>query len=296
MPYGGSYTADVRGRAWPGILTALLLAAGLLLPSPAAASHNREMAAASGESDAAGPEVFSAEHGRRLFFGARKRTSYYFRVEHDQETDVTIKVVKPRSGKVVRRWRRRDVADGEVRRVRWNGLVRRELQRQRRYAFRLVARDEDGDTSRSAADGDLRDAFNLWHHRFPVAGRHQYGDGFGAGRGHQGTDVFAACGTRLRAARGGRVQYSGYHSSAGYYTVIDGRKTGEDYAYMHLQNRPRFREGERVKTGQTIGRVGETGNASGCHLHFEMWSAPGWYEGGSAMDSEPHLRSWDSFS
>ena len=40
--------------------------------------------------------------------------------------------------------------------------------------------------------------------------------------------------------------------------------------------------------------VGDTGNASTCHLHFEIWSNPGYYEGGSADRPEPYLRAWDA--
>ena len=51
-----------------------------------------------------------------------------------------------------------------------------------------------------------------------------------------------------------------------------------------------------VYTGQRIGSVGQTGNANGCHLHFELWNAPGWYEGGAAFDPLPALMAWDGWS
>jgi len=72
--------------------------------------------------------------------------------------------------------------------------------------------------------------------------------------------------------------------------VIDGANTGVDYVYMHLRRPPLVRTGDRVFTGQKIGEVGETGRATGCHLHFEMWTAPGWYAGGRAFDPLPSLR------
>ena len=123
--------------------------------------------------------------------------------------------------------------------------------------------------------------------------------GFGTGRSghtHQGHDVFAACGTPLVAARGGTVRYKAFQGRAGNYVVIDGDGTDVDYAYMHLQGPALFDKGERVLTGQRIGNVGDTGDAHGCHLHFEAWSGPGWYEGGKPFDPLPLLRAWDSQS
>jgi len=117
---------------------------------------------------------------------------------------------------------------------------------------------------------------------FPLPAPHQYGDGFGAGRDHQGQDIFAKCGSKLIANHTGRVQLVDRHYAAGNYIVLDARGTGIDYAYMHLKDRAIPRDGSRVRKGDKIGEVGDTGNASGCHLHFEKWTAPGYYEGGNA--------------
>lgn len=296
MPFTASFGVGVR-LTRPAVLAVALIAVAMLAPAEASAGHRAKMATATGASDAGGPEVATAVHRPRMFFDGARPTRFYYRVESRQRTDVTIKVVKPRSGKVLARWRRGDVGDGEMRSIKWSGVGDGRLQRERRYAFRLIARDDDGDRTVSASSGDRsRDVFKLWHHRFPIVGSHQYWDGWGAGRGHQGTDIGAPCGTPLRTVRGGTVQYAGYHSAAGYYAVVDARRTGVDFAYMHLQSPAARSTGQRIRTGEVIGRVGESGNASGCHLHFEMWSAPGWYEGGSAFDSEPHLRRWDRYS
>ena len=127
---------------------------------------------------------------------------------------------------------------------------------------------------------------------FPVRGPHGYGDGFGAGRGHQGTDVFAACGTPLVAAVDGRIEHRAYHGSAGNYVVIDVRNSPDDLMYAHLIKPAPVRVGQAVSAGQRVGSVGETGNAVGCHLHFEYWKGD-WYGGGHAVDSEPYLRRLD---
>ncbi len=77
------------------------------------------------------------------------------------------------------------------------------------------------------------------------------------------------------AARGGTVKLNSFQGRAGNYVVIDGADTFVDYAYMHLLEPCRFPEGSMVHTGQQLGLVGQTGRAFGCHLHFEMWTAPG---------------------
>ncbi len=127
---------------------------------------------------------------------------------------------------------------------------------------------------------------------FPVRGPHTYGDGLGAGRGHQGQDILAKCGTRVVAARGGRVHYRKFQSAAGNYVVIN-LPDGRSMVYAHLLHPALVRKGERVKTGEKIGLVGRTGDATACHLHFELWSRPGWYKGGRVMNPTPLLKDWD---
>lgn len=132
---------------------------------------------------------------------------------------------------------------------------------------------------------------------FPVRGKYTFGDGaaaFGGGRGHEGQDVFAACGTPLVAAEGGSVVTRSFHARAGNYIVIqvDGADRAE--AYMHLAQPALFKEGDVVPAGTQIGNVGDTGRADGCHLHFELWI--GHWQGvggaGNVIDPLPTLKSW----
>ena len=88
--------------------------------------------------------------------------------------------------------------------------------------------------------GVVAGGFEFHDHRFPVAGRHAYGDRFGeprsGGRVHEGQDLPAPCGTPLVAARGGRVQARGYSDALyGYWVLIDGRATRADHFYAHLE-------------------------------------------------------------
>ena len=135
---------------------------------------------------------------------------------------------------------------------------------------------------------------------FPIDGPHDLGrnpaNRFGGGRGHDGQDMFADCGTPVRAAQAGRVVFTGYQGAAGNYLVIRSDESGEDQVYMHLLSEPRFAVGDGIEMGQRIAGVGRTGRADGCHLHLELWTAPGWWRGGRAYDPLGKLRLWDSWS
>jgi murein DD-endopeptidase MepM/ murein hydrolase activator NlpD len=217
--------------------------------------------------------------------------------------------VRVRDQKVIASWSPGVIEPETPQLVRWNGMAGGRVQKAGRYVFRVSAADEAGTLRASSAQSPPGEApaagepdpaaFTFLRHTFPVLGPHGFGEfaaKFGGGRGHQGQDLFAACGTPMVAARGGIVKFKQYHSRAGYYLVIDGARTGTDYAYMHLRAAALVDKGERVKTGQLIGYVGDTGAASGCHLHFEMWKGPGWYSGGSPFDPLPDLLSWDKVS
>jgi murein DD-endopeptidase MepM/ murein hydrolase activator NlpD len=136
----------------------------------------------------------------------------------------------------------------------------------------------------TAADGGV----------FPVRGAYDFGthvNTFGGGRGHEGHDVFAKCGTPVVAALPGKVTLTKWHDRAGHYAVVKATD-GTSQAYMHLREAPSVRKGDDVLAGTPLGRVGDTGRASGCHLHFELWTAPGWYEGGKPIDPLPYLKRW----
>jgi murein DD-endopeptidase MepM/ murein hydrolase activator NlpD len=130
---------------------------------------------------------------------------------------------------------------------------------------------------------------------FPVQGEHDYGtavNGFGGGREHQGQDVLADCGLPLVAAVAGTVTLTKFQSRAGNYVVVKA-DNGTSQAYMHMLDPAIVEKGDRVTAGQQLGKIGRTGRASACHLHFELWTAPGWYEGGAPVDPLPLLKALD---
>jgi peptidoglycan hydrolase-like protein with peptidoglycan-binding domain len=90
------------------------------------------------------------------------------------------------------------------------------------------------------------------------------GDGF-----HTGFDMTAPAGEPVAAAGSGRVTYAGWHPGGWGLLVTVAHGSGVRTMYAHL-SRVAVRVGQAVRTGQTIGRVGASGLASGPHLHFEV--------------------------
>ena len=239
---------------------------------------------------------------RRIYYGGAQKAVFTFDVMGAGAMDLRVNLVRASDGRIVQTWDRPASAPGARNRVIWSGSVGGRIPPEGKYAFRVSALGASTPGLRTAPSAPGDESVSLYGHVFPVRGRHDFGGGganFGAGRSgrsHQGQDVFAACGTPLVAARGGKVKFSGFHAAAGYYVVIDGKGTDIDYAYMHLRQRAAVQVGDPVYTGQDVGEVGDSGNAQGCHLHFEEWSAPGWYDGGRPFDPLPDLKRWDRTS
>ena len=173
------------------------------------------------------------------------------------------------------------------------------------FELRLRARDPGGRSLRQGARASRVAKLALYGHRFPLLGStYTYGaegSRFGAareGHTHQGQDLSAPEGTPVVAPRGGVVKHVEYQEGgAGWYVILDGAGEDRDYAFMHLRTDSiRVKEGQRVRTGQRLADVGNTGGSSGAHLHFEIWEGGGWYTGGDPVDPYPYLKRWDSWS
>jgi murein DD-endopeptidase MepM/ murein hydrolase activator NlpD len=296
-------TALVLALACAGIAVAATGGAptpGSSPPPPASGSGT-----AAAEPSAGNLTLLAAEATpkRSFYFGYRSPTLKFTLGSDQPLNDIRIDVVNSTTKEVIRTFYREDVPPDAPQSVYWDGANgENRPARNGKYTFRVSPQTPAPAARRATASTAIDPGFSFFGYTFPILGAHEYSlsaGRFGAGRSghtHQGQDVFAPCGTPLLAARGGKVQFSGFHSAAGNYIVIDGRGTPYDFMYAHLAVPSPRQTGETVRTGQPIGVVGDTGSASGCHLHFEMWGAPGWYEGGSPFDPLLYLQEWDKYS
>ena len=89
---------------------------------------------------------------------------------------------------------------------------------------------------------------------------------------HFGVDMAAPAGTPIRAPADGTVSLSADHYLNGGFTLID-QGQGVSTSYLH-QSKRLVKDGDVVKRGQKIGEIGQTGRATGPHLHWAM----NWFE------------------
>jgi hypothetical protein len=104
---------------------------------------------------------------------------------------------------------------------------------------------------------------------------------------HTGADFAAPSGTKVVAARPGKVRHVNYGSAFGTKQVaITGPDGTEDF-YAHM--RTRVASGTSVKAGDKIGEVGSEGNTTGPHLHFERHRSPGSWTCSNHVNPQPSI-------
>jgi flagellar protein FlgJ len=91
----------------------------------------------------------------------------------------------------------------------------------------------------------------------------------GGARFHGGIDLRAAYGREVPVAAPGRVVFAGEHGGYGQTVVVE-HAGGYRTRYAHL-SAIAVRPGEELASGAVVGRVGQSGRATGPHLHFEVW-------------------------
>lgn len=115
-----------------------------------------------------------------------------------------------------------------------------------------------------------------------------FGDGWHAQRAghlHQGMDLMGRRGMPILAIEDGVVIREGWMRNGAQRIVLQGR-SGAKFFYGHM-SKDLVHAGSRVKRGQVIGIMGDTGSPGAVHLHFEYWPSGG---ESAAVDAEPLLR------
>lgn len=135
---------------------------------------------------------------------------------------------------------------------------------------------------------------------FPVAGAHGFGgpeERFGApreGHLHQGQDVLTAEGTPVIAPLAGTIAAASYQAGGAGWYLVEHTAIGLDFMFAHCQTGSLAAgEGTVVAPGQALCAAGQTGDATGPHLHFEIWVG-GWQApGGHPIDPLAYLEAWE---
>lgn len=107
-------------------------------------------------------------------------------------------------------------------------------------------------------EGNITSHFGMREH--PRSGEDEF---------HKGMDISAPYGTPIRAAAGGIVSFSGGSGIKGNLIAIE---HGLGFTTFYAHNRVNIvKVGQKVRRGEIIAYVGSTGNATGPHVHYEVW-------------------------
>ena len=105
--------------------------------------------------------------------------------------------------------------------------------------------------------------------------------------GHWALDIAADYGSTVVAAAGGKVIFAGWKSNGGGWQVWLSHGGNIYTTYNHM-SAITVGSGDTVSRGQQVGRIGQSGDATGPHLHFEVWVGPIW-NGGQRMNPLNYL-------
>jgi murein DD-endopeptidase MepM/ murein hydrolase activator NlpD len=141
----------------------------------------------------------------------------------------------------------------------------------------------------------------LTHYIFPVQAPAEYIDTYGAfrsdvpGNWHHGDDIFAPLGTPVVAVATGTINRVGWEHLGGWRLWVRDN-AGDEFYYAHLSGyTPGDLHSNRVKAGQVIGFIGNTGDAftTSPHLHFEIHPRSLLHLGyDGAVDPTSYLNHW----
>lgn len=118
----------------------------------------------------------------------------------------------------------------------------------------------------------------------PVKASFRYTSGFGPrwGRMHSGTDFASSYGTPIYATADGTVTFAGWKNGYGRVVIIE-HAFGLETRYAH-QSKIRVSVGQKVSRGERIGDMGNSGNSTGTHLHYEIRA------GGNAVNPMTYIK------
>ena len=139
-----------------------------------------------------------------------------------------------------------------------------------------------GGTNSSLSSNSKIEGYWLWPTRTPYYISSPYG--YRWGTLHDGTDIAGAgYGSPIYASNNGIVVASTYKYDNGEYIIIN-HNNGYYTLYAHLSERY-VSVGQEVTIGQTIGAMGQSGYATGPHLHFGLWRGYPYSRGSSSMNA-----------
>lgn len=114
--------------------------------------------------------------------------------------------------------------------------------------------------------------------------RHRYHPIYRKALPHRGVDYGAPLGTPVMAVANGQISFVGHGALSGKMIKIS-HGPAKESRYLHLSGfSPRATSGQQVMAGDIIGYVGQTGLATGPHLHFEVW-----LDGKAVVPAKHHL-------